>query len=304
MIEIRCWAPKVVRVEYTEEWLWGLAASGPARRDFLEISTAAAVLAALTAKKPLVGGGVASDLVKRIVQQLQDEQPASKKKLKAEAVKVIRSSTRKLPVSLLSRESLFDFHSLPRDGAAACDFLQRYGLFRNEDLKRPGDLPAPIQEFWEASVKKKETPFALRTGGLWKEQESLKTLLKIFGGLEIGEKENLRRADELAYQLGYPSATVALEMELVWYLGGATVSLDFEGAVGRPFLATYHVLPGIYAHLWNRFVEGCPPRECLKCGKAFGMDRPRKRYCSPSCQQADKQRRYRENLAKKAKKKK
>ena len=72
----------------------------------------------------------------------------------------------------------------------------------------------------------------------------------------------------------------------------------------RSALVFSSLLPGLWAQLWQEIAASTDLAQCEKCSSWFRREREIKRYCSLTCQQADKQRRYRERLAAAEKKKK
>lgn len=64
------------------------------------------------------------------------------------------------------------------------------------------------------------------------------------------------------------------------------------------------LLPGLWAQFWQEIAANPDLAQCEKCSRWFRREREIKRYCSLTCQQADKQRRYRDRLAAAEKKKK
>ena len=71
----------------------------------------------------------------------------------------------------------------------------------------------------------------------------------------------------------------------------------FEGSVLIPTLLTLWVRDGMYTYVWNQLVSKQPVSLCSKCGTPFPMTRSTRQFCSRRCEQATKQKRYREKLA-------
>jgi hypothetical protein len=210
----------------------------------------------------------------------------------------------------IAEEAMKQFYQLPNDEFAATDFLRQYGVFREADLKMQ-PFPKPLQRFWKDAVRQGVTPFALRLSDFWEQHSGFKDVAQIIGLLakkDSQQLENIERADALGGVLVWnrkiPSHVLgrgALSKEALWSafhhsIPGAEINLSFKERTVRPQVWVHYALPGVYAHLWSKFVHGQSIGMCARCGRLFVVNRPGKVHCSINCKNAAKQQRYRNNL--------
>ena len=190
------------------------------------------------------------------------------------------------PLAVLSEEALRSFVSLPEDSDAARRFLMTYGVFRLEDEFLKG--PRFVKQFVKETSTKRRFAVGISLADFWLEQRNLKSILQSFTKLV----QIRRPANAVARDLAASAVLSLVNQHLV----EAKVSLTFREQAIRPAMVTYHVLPGLYALIYRQAVLKSPFGLCPRCGNLFKIDRPRKTYCSVSCQQAAKQARYRERV--------
>jgi len=207
--------------------------------------------------------------------------------LKAEETRQLYSSL--MLTMLQSRRTLDDsalksFLETKRpDGIAA--FVHQYGLFKRPE-KESERIRVSIQDFKREQVK-------------------LRALLRVWTSLKEGETED---ASEIAKESCLEFAgdpRFALSVNLTAKVAHRSI-LTFVATGDRlePILYCRDVLTGLYALLFKTIVAGRPWALCPNCDTAFSMGCADKKFCTESCQQAYKQRRYRKTPKRKTKRSK
>jgi hypothetical protein len=190
----------------------------------------------------------------------------------------------------LPRSIVEEFADLERSEEEAGRFLSNYGLFRLDDIKLRKDVPRAIRPIWKPG----KDVFAMPIAEFWDAQTRLRHYLRIVTEFRAGVWTEQGQA--AAKALGYPAPRAALEREIRKQMArGIAFGLRFDSPQQiQPLIRTLAVLPGIHAHVWNALVEGHPYVLCARCERVFRQDRPGKQFCSPACQGAAKQQRYRD----------
>ena len=190
---------------------------------------------------------------------------------------------------IFPEKALLDFYSLSPGPEVAREYIEKYGLFRNEDLDLRPDSPKEIQKFLSNDFSLPS--FALRLDDFWKEHATLKGLIDMHRKLKSGDKAG---ADRIAQEFRTPSAFDFMSTEIPHRLQHCELCLKYINGTLHTTLESSHVLGGLYAHFWNLVNKENYILECPKCRKSFSCKNLSKKYCSLSCQQASKQKRYRE----------
>ena len=287
----RSFAPKVTDVELREDLLVGVVPPPIEREEaYLEFLQRHQQQLGKQTSRQKRGKGVSVAELKDLAEWLAESADSGAKLLPQ-----LYETGLGRPEKQLPKQVLVDFVTCPQDFESARRFVQTYGLFRPGD-EIDGEHPLrSVNAFCKRARKKRQRPFALSLEDLWWEQRRLRTLLKAYTWLSKGNASSRREADRLVRQnLVIPEATMALDIMFTLGLRNAELALDFDGLRAAPSVVTFHVLPGIYAIAWQQMAARSPFGLCMKCEQPFHIDRPRKLYCSLSCQQAAKQARYRE----------
>jgi hypothetical protein len=282
VVHINCSAQEILKIEHSEEWVWGLTAK-PSR-----------------AADRVVRFAQTGELLKHLAEFSRPRSPEMRRAIVGGESVVRRWLGRTLHRFAVPREAGEHFFNLRTDGDSASEFLSQYGVFREQDM-HPVNLPKKIRAFWSGALKKKQIPFALPLAAFWNEQDEFKTFLKISAllnreGKDTERFQNFWRANELAETLGFVGCGRAVQMLIADKLNGAGISLEFENGTILPSIFTQYVLPSLYVHVWYSFLTRQPWAECLKCRKLFVVNRPGKRHCSTGCKNAAKQKRYRHRV--------
>ena len=201
-------------------------------------------------------------------------------------------------VSTVSMETLNSFLSLRADPTDVVQFAEASGVFRPEDMQPDPRRPRFVRDFWRDTVSDGGDPVALSLDEFWYAQDRLGKVLDLYHALCGGTRADREEADRLADQLNFPSPEMALSSEMFLHLQHAKVAVDFAGPRATPLIATYHVLPGLYALLWQGFLRRTPLARCRRCRSVFAVTRKTKEFCQEPCEIAFKQARYRKEIAK------
>jgi predicted nucleic acid-binding Zn ribbon protein len=185
---------------------------------------------------------------------------------------------------VLEEDALREFLNVRRaDGVGA--FVQKYGVF-----KRPQTGLEKIR----VSLK-----------GFMYERIRLHSLLSVWTLLMRGEtNEASAKAKEAGIEFGRePHFALSLHLSTrLAYRSILTLVATKEGL--KPVLYCRDVITGLYALLLQAVVRGRPWLVCPNCATPFPVGRVGKKFCGERCQQAYKQRRYRNAAKQKTKRRK
>jgi predicted nucleic acid-binding Zn ribbon protein len=222
---------------------------------------------------------------------LWDESRIVLSKLEAPNVEAVRMYntlliTMRQPRRVLDGGALTEFLTAARADSVAA-FVHKYGLFR---------FPGPGER--REQIRVSVTDFR-------NEQKRLRGLLRAWTVLKKGDREE---AVDVAAKAGLDFAgdpSFALSVYLSARLAeGSTLGLIATEGRLEPMLYCRDVITGLYALLFQAVVAGRPWAICLNCENAFSVGRENKKFCSEPCQQAYKQRRYRNAEKQKSRKRK
>jgi hypothetical protein len=190
--------------------------------------------------------------------------------------------TMRQPKRVLEQDALHEFFKVRRaDGVAA--FVQKYGVF-----KRP---------------KTELEKIRVSVAGFMRENTRLRGLLNIWSLLMDGEVDDASAsAKKAGIEFGsdpHFAVSASLSARLA-HCSILTLVATKDGL--KPVLYCRDVITGLYALLLQAVVLGRPWQRCPTCANVFAAGRSGKKFCSEACQQAYKQRRYRENLKRKIRK--
>ena len=197
-------------------------------------------------------------------------------------------------VSTVSIETLNTFLSLGGDPDDVVQFAKTSGVFRLEDTRPDAGRPRFVLDFWRETVSDGGVPVAFSLDEFWSARDRLATALNLYSALRSGKRAGREEAKRLADQLNHPVPEVALSAEMFIQLRYAKVGVDFVGPRATPVISTRHVLPGLYALLWQGFLRQTPLARCRLCSSVFAVTRKTKEFCREGCANAFKQTRYRE----------
>lgn len=273
-ILIRCKAQEISEINAGKGWIWGYASlfeNEQVARKMLELISAHPELGPAKKVKPEQAKSAPEEALEKLIAQQQ-----------------LRIT--ELPITVID-----DFNRVVTDKDVAA-FVQKYGIFRDEDLEPRDNFPEHIAGSWEMHGRLGRNPFALRSDEFLSAQKRFRDLVTITGNLHP-EEGDILRARDLASKLGYTTPESAVDCEFQSLLQPVRVGVTFDDKVVIPALTTQRVLAGIYAHLWNLTLMRTPLRECPKCHALFIATNLRKIYCSVRHEQAAKQQRHRERRA-------
>lgn len=209
----------------------------------------------------------------------------------------------------LPEDCFLQFANLPSDEGVAAEFIQKFGLFDKGHCAPPLEREKALK-VWNSLAQERRKRFATPLADFWFRQAWMQMCLRYWNLLSEGKFKEAEEAlipprfrGEQAFDpqdwFGGVVSSHLTEAHVRLSLTKKTRSVMVNSA-----LVFDGLLSGLFVQFWQR-VSGNPDvAQCEKCSRWFKRTRPTKNYCSLSCQQADKQRRYRENLARKAMKNK
>lgn len=183
---------------------------------------------------------------------------------------------------VLGDDALREFLKATRPDAIAA-FVQKYGLFKHPGRDEP-EIRVSMEDFQ-------------------RERTNLHALLKVWALLREGEVEQAVDAGKdrgLAFA-GDPHFALSVHLSAK-LLHRSTLTLIAKDDRLEPVLYCHDVITGLYGLWFQAVVSGRPWAICLNCNNAYTVQRVGKKFCSESCQQTFKQRRYRESLKQKNRK--
>ena len=213
-----------------------------------------------------------------------------------------------IPWVNLPENCFLQFANLPGDEREFGDFILKFGPLRLD--RTPPRESKRAMKLWDSLESENMWRFATPTAHVAAEKGMLNLALEFWKLLSEGKfkeaRDPFRRSTIKAIQQSDPLGW--LEGVLTAHLQEAKVRVNLTKK-GRSVeidsaLAFDALEPGIWIQFWQHIGGALKLAQCAKCSGWINRVRHGKRYCSVSCQQADKQRRYRERLGKKAKKKK
>jgi len=184
---------------------------------------------------------------------------------------------------VLAEDALQEFLSAVRPDSVAA-FVQKYGLF-----KHPGHNESEIK----VSIK----DFKL-------ERAHLRALLRVWAFLRLGKvQEALAIGKEAGLSFaGNPHFALSVHLSAKLLHRSTLTLIAIEDRL-EPVLYCHVVITGLYGLLFQAVVARRPWAMCPNCTNAFSVQRVGKKFCSERCQQAFKQRRYRNEAKQKSKRK-
>jgi predicted nucleic acid-binding Zn ribbon protein len=181
-----------------------------------------------------------------------------------------------IPKRAISMDALSEFLSARAPDQIAA-FVQKYGEFKRT---------------WPFRSKRE---FSVSIPHFVAEQEYLRDILRVWSELKRGDK---KKSQSIAKTMGLANLgdlQVSISAALTYRLqSDAEILLVTESGSLRAVLFCHDVLTGLYGLLFAAVAFDEPWATCPRCSKPFQVERRGKRFCSEKCQQADKQRRYRE----------
>ena len=278
-MKVECSANQLSSVHYERGWLLGTERTSAFKKE-------AALLG------PVLVGAAFGDreLVDRFSRTAQSALPKLRRQRNAE------SPEGPPVVTNVSLKTLNAFLALPREPEAAVRFIETYGVLRPEDTQHNSRRPQFVREFRRDVKQEGKESVVLELEGLWYAQGRLQEVLYLYGALSATPPDR-QSAKRLADILGWVKPELALSIEMFLHLRHAKVAIDFDGPRATPLIATFHVLPGLYALVWQAFLQQTPLASCQRCATAFAVSRKTKLFCSEPCEQRFKQARYREAQA-------
>ena len=221
------------------------------------------------------------------------------------------------PSALVSREraeeALLRFMELPaRDTVKAIEYIREFGDFESNEIDQEGelsiDVPTKIKEFWKTCRASWCSPFVLKLSDFWDVQTNLRELWDLNTSLREKRMEAVRmhclqrwpNAD-LPDERPYLTAVKALlRADLSASLNSGRkydprLVLHEENGKLALWTMCMDVRTGLHMMLLEKILSGTGYRTCARkdCGKYFIAVKGKK-YCSTSCQNKAKVRRFRE----------